>query len=170
MIRSSITLVLINLVFINGNNHWCDYWAKKSDDQIEICSNDQCANFVDLQWILVRPLDCKTYSLSLAFSTYEKYEVFLKNIQWKLSDLFPSKKSDDQLRKLNIFLENLAEKDQPLDQFQLDRLGNHLDLYYIYIRNISSNHSISPLIHFSPNQSQWNFIQIQLFVFIFSNH
>ena len=154
-----IYFIFIQIFLINGNDLRCDYWIKRSDDKIDLCLNNQCEKYVDPYWIMVRPLDCKTNSLSLKFSTYEKYELFLKNLPWKLSDLFPSKRISNEMRKLNIYINDIHSNDQLINQEELNRLGYHLDYLYFYLKNIPSNHSLHPFIHY---QSNWDIIQIQL--------
>lgn len=148
-----LLLFVIQIIVIHG----CDFWMRTSDGKMDLCLNNQCERLKDPDWIMVRPVECKTNSLSLTFSNYDKYQIFLKNIQWKLSNLFPGK--SDQIRKLNIFLENLPFDDRLIDEDQLNQLGSNLDYLFFYLPIVPSNHSIYRYVH---QQSHSDFIQIHL--------
>jgi hypothetical protein len=110
---------------------------------------------------MVTPNHCKTKNVSLAFSSYKTFTLFLNRISWKLGDLFPSK-LNNHIRLLRIYIKQIDFDDQPIDQYELYRLGRNFDLYQLYLQNLPKNNSLYQLIHYDPNNPQWDVINIQL--------
>jgi len=161
MIQWWILFILFKSSLINCDDYLCHYVVNKSDNTFDVCMNNKCNEFVDPNWIMVRPIDCKTKYFSLTFSTYKKFHLFLNQIQWKLGDLFPSK-VNNQIRQLRIYVKQIDFDDQPIDQNQLIRLGFNIDLYQLYLQNITPNNHLYQLIHYDPNEPEWDIIRIQL--------
>jgi hypothetical protein len=161
MIQWWILFILLKSSLINCDDYLCHYLVNKSDNILDVCMSNKCNEFVDPNWIMVRPNNCKTKYFSLTFSTYKKFHLFLNQIQWKLGDLFPSK-VNNQIRQLRIYIKQIDFDDQPIDQNQLIRLGFNIDLYQLYLQNITSNNYLYQLIHYDPNEPEWDIIRIQL--------
>ncbi len=148
-----ILFILFKSSSIYCDDYLCNYLVNKSDNTLDVCMNNKCHEFVDPHWIMVRPNNCKT--------KYKKFHLFLNRIQWKLGDLFPSK-INNQIRQLRIYLKHIDFDDRPIDQNELNRLGFNIDLYQLYLQNITPNNHLYQLIHYDLNEPQWDIIQIQL--------
>ncbi|CAF1282074.1 unnamed protein product [Adineta steineri] len=173
MFVKNMTIVLrwwwwINLIFIflikfhsiNCFDDLCNYLIYQSDQNIDICLSNQCNKYIDPQSIMVKPNNCKTNILYLSFSSYKIFRLFIKRIQWKLGILF-STKLNKKNRLLRIYLNSIDFDDKPTDDDQLKDLGNNIDLYELYIRNLTNNSRLNESIHYHPNDSQWFIIKIQ---------
>ena len=160
----SILFILIKSNSINCDDDLCNYNIIKSDNHSHICLSNECDQFIDPYSIIVKPNDCKTSFVSLSFSSYKRFHLFLNRIQWKLSDLFSSRRQrlNNKIRLLRIYFNQIDDDDQPIHLNQLIRLGNHIDLYELFIKNLSTNHSLHELIHYHSNNPQWFIIKVQL--------
>ncbi|CAF1480104.1 unnamed protein product, partial [Rotaria sordida] len=138
----------------------CYYMINKSDNSIDSCISDQCYKYIDPYSIMVTPNNCKTNLLYLSFSSYKNYSLFINRIKWKLSDLFPSR-SINGIRLLRIFINYIDYDDQPVNHNELIRLGNHIDLYELFIKNLPNNYYLDQLIHYDQNYPQWYIIKVQ---------
>jgi len=161
MINWWILFVLMKYMLVNCDDYLCNYIINKFDNTFDICTSNECDKFVDPYSIMVKPNNCKTKIFSLSFSSYKNFNLFLNRIKWKLGDLFPSKLNND-IRQLRIFIKHLDFDDQPIHHNELIRLGINIDLYQLYLQNITKNNYLYPLIHYDSNNPQWDIIQIQL--------
>lgn len=161
MMKWYILFNLLNISIINCDDYLCNYLLNKSDNTEDRCISNKCDQIIDPSFIMVEPNNCKTKNLYLKFSSYKSYHLFLNNIQWKLSNLFLSK-SNNEIRKLRIYLTKIDFDDKPIDHYELNRLGNNIDLYELYLQNITNQFDFYQLIHYYPDDPQWDIIQIQL--------
>lgn len=161
MVRWLILFLLIKYIEVKSIDDMCNYIITKFDETYDICISDECNKFVDPYLIMVKPNDCKTKILYLSFSSYKNYSLFLNRIKWKLSYLFPSK-INNHIRLLRIYLNHIDYDDQPIHQNELNRLGINIDSYQLYIKNIQDKNKFYGLIHYDPNDPQWDIIKVQL--------
>ncbi|CAF4965790.1 unnamed protein product [Rotaria sp. Silwood1] len=141
-------------------DNFCNYIVNKSNNSIDLCVSYQCDKYVDPYSIMVTPNNCKTNILYLSFSSYKNYRLFLDRTTWKLGDLFSSK-SILRNRLLRIFIDYIDNDDQPVQHNELIRLGNHIDLYELFIKNLPNNHYLYQSIHYDRNYPQWYIIKVQ---------
>lgn len=158
-----ITLVFLKIfLFLQSNANECHYIINRLDGKYDLCESEKCDRILDPYLIEVKPLNCKTTKLYLKFSTFKNYQLFLKRIQWKLSDLFPIKPKENEQRLLRIYLLNIDRDDKLIDHSQLSQLGFHIDQYQLFIENLNQIQTFNPILHYHYNEPQWNIIQIQL--------
>ncbi|CAF3662414.1 unnamed protein product [Rotaria sp. Silwood1] len=157
----SLLFILIQLNKVKTMDNFCNYIVNKSDNSIDICISYQCNKYVDPYSIMVTPNNCKTNILYLSFSSYKNYHLFLDRIQWKLGDLFSSKSSIGN-RVLRIFINYIDNDDKPVHHNELIRLGNHIDLYELFIKNLPNNYHLYQSIHYDRNYPQWHIIKVEL--------
>jgi len=167
LFRSKMLLkCIVWLIVLRFVENRCHYLLSQSNDKYDICLNDQCHQIIDPILIEVKPLDCKTNELYLKFSNYKTYQTFLNRIQKKkISDFFPSKSSNEQ-RILRIYLLQVDHDDKILDYQELIEIGHHLDIYQLFISNLTATNHYFPSIQYDQFNSQWNIIQINLFLFL----
>ncbi|CAF1511590.1 unnamed protein product [Rotaria sp. Silwood1] len=115
-------------------DNFCNYIVNKSDNSIDICISYQCNKYVDPYSIMVTPNNC---------------------------DLFSSKSSIGN-RVLIIFINYIDNDDKPVHHNELIRLGNHIDLYELFIKNLPNNYYLYQSIHYDRNYSQWHIIKVEL--------
>lgn len=154
---NSFLFILIKSFEINS----CNYKINKIDSTFDICVNNKCNNYIDPYSIMVIPNNCKTDLLYLSFSTYKTYSLFLNKTQWKLTDLYQSKQNN-KIRLLRIFIYSIDNDDKPIDHNQLIRLGFNIDLYELFIKNITNQYYLNRFIHYDLNYPQWFIIKIKL--------
>jgi hypothetical protein len=161
MIQWWILFVLTQYKLFKCDDYLCNYIVNKSDNTMDICISNECNKFIDPYSIMVKPNNCKTKILYLAFSSYKNYDLFLNRIKWKLGDLFPFK-LNNYIRLLRIYIKQIDFDDQPIDHNQLIRLGINIDLYQLYLQNITINNYLYKSIHYDSNDPEWDIIKIQL--------
>ncbi|CAF1039756.1 unnamed protein product [Rotaria magnacalcarata] len=156
----SFLVIFIKSFEVNTIDNLCNYIVSKSDNGFDICLSDQCNKYMDPYEIMVKPNNCKTELLYLSFSSYKNFSLFVNRIPWKLGDLFPSK-LNNQIRLLRIFIDYMDNDDQPTDHNELIRLGIHIDLYELFIKNITNNNKLHGLIHYDQNYPQWFIVKVE---------
>jgi len=161
MIQWWVLFVLLKYPLVNCDDYQCNYIVNKSDNTFDICISNQCNQFLNPYSIMVEPKNCKTKILYLAFSSYKNFSLFLNRIKWKLGDLFPSKLTNE-IRQLRIYISHIDSDDQPIHHNELIRLGINIDLYELYLQNITKNNYLYELIHYDSINPQWDIIKIQL--------
>ncbi|UJR17856.1 hypothetical protein I4U23_004755 [Adineta vaga] len=154
-----ILLLIFSINFVNCLENLCNYLIKNFDTTFDLCLSNECNKYLDPYVLSVKPNDCKTHSVYLSFSSFQTYELFLNRIQWKLSNLFPKK--SQQIRLLRIYLNQIDSNDYPTHENHLNRLGNHIDIYQLYIQNLTTQNSLQRFIHYDPNDPQWFIIKIR---------
>ncbi len=161
MITYFAFLFLIKYCYVDCIHNQCNYTVKKSDNSSERCIADQCYKFVDLISIMFEAKNCKTSILLLSFSSYKNFILFRDQLEWRIGDLFLSRMINED-RQLILFVDQLDYNDKPFDHNELIRLGIHIDLYILYIKNIKNKNNLYGLIHYDINNPEWNIIKIKL--------
>ena len=155
-------LILTEVISVHGTSEMCTYVVTKSDNSTEKCAMNECSKYIDLFSVMVEPKTCKTSLLVLSFSSYENFVLFRDQLQWNIGNLFPSERID-QNRQLILFLDKLNSNDRPFDHDQLVQLGNNIDYYILYVKNIENPNSYDGLIHYDPSNPLWNILQVKLY-------
>lgn len=143
LINSSLSLesddCYFTVLYSNGSRYWC--------------LDEQCNDYIDI--ISLENDQCKTNYLSLKFSSYSKYEEFVKSSSFSLSSMFELGRPNIE-RLLQIEFLSPLDNDNP---FKIE------DLYYL-TKNISSNIDTYEFI-FNENISNNNltlFIDKEIFI------
>ena len=150
---------------VSSVNTECEYrlspWNQTSP-RVSVCRSEQCGRVTDPESIIVHPLDCKSRSLSLTFSSWTRFDDFLNRLQWPLSSLFSSRWNGNVQRRLTIFLHRLDRDDQPLSHDQLLRLGEHIDLYTLLVYSMANPSYFLQSIHHDLHYPRWNIFHVKL--------
>ncbi|CAF1417447.1 unnamed protein product [Adineta ricciae] len=156
-----ILFIFFTFNFTNCFGHLCNYIIKNADSTSDLCLSNECHKYLDPLSLTVKPNTCKANFVSLAFSSFQTYQAFLDQTRWELSVLFPKK--SQQTRLLRIYLNQIHVDDRPTEENHLNRLGNHIDSYQIYVRNLPNELFLQRFIHYDPDDPQWFIIKIQLY-------
>ena len=162
-------LIFLQIVCVNCSMEMCNYIVRKSDNSSERCLMNECLKYVDILSMMVEPKTCKTSLVVLAFSSFEKFVLFRDQLKWKIGDLFPSKRINEN-RQLILYFDQLNANDRPIDHHQLIQLGNHIDHLILHFKFIENQTLYHGLIHSDPNNLQWKTIQVKLYVLLLIFH
>jgi hypothetical protein len=158
--RMKMNLLFLCFLLIVDVTNACEYDLLHLNGSVHRCLSDQCDQSVNPSSLKIVDRLCRTSFLSLSFSTYEQFLVFLDQLSYPLSELFLGQSSI--VRVFRLFVHQLNDADHPFAYEEVMRLGIQIDLYQLFVLHLPRLFSHRHSIDRHPEYPQCSLVQMKM--------